>query len=197
MEQGKWNTFQCTVEALMGFFTVKGKSNSSQRSPPPGLPRPLLYGRRRDPPGKVHLRRFRSLTWIEQTHLVFPPKSDQREVILAHALTDVSGLPVPSEVKAAEIIRAIPSPIRWRLWVLYRGKLPDDRVFTSKPLYTAPDRKVYDRRLLESGDTPPPDTDDDVIARRYGAREQAEARALQQAILAQAKRDTLPEATRE
>lgn len=137
------------------------------------------------PVGKF-LYRFRRLTWLEESRIVFPEKVDQREIVLALALDNVSDLPVSRE-DALKVIRTIPTPIRWRMWVLYRGKLPVDRKFSTRNLYDAPERKVYDRKLLESGDNQP-ESEDDVIARRFGPAEAAEARELKQAMLAQARK---------
>jgi hypothetical protein len=46
----------------------------------------------------------------------------------------------------------IPGPPRWRMWVLYRGKSDGDRYYSCRELYDAPDRKVYDRKLIDTGD---------------------------------------------
>jgi hypothetical protein len=73
--------------------------------------------------------RFRRLSWREELRLKFKPKDDQRRVVLALALHDVSGL-VLSPSEATKALQAIPEAVLWRIWVLYRADLPAERYYT-------------------------------------------------------------------
>lgn len=96
------------------------------------------------------LYRFRRLTWIEESALKVPEGEDARNVLLAHALHDGSGMPVGLVEDAARIVRAIPRTLRWRIWVIYRGNLPGDRYYRMKGLFEAPEPQVYRIRRLVS-----------------------------------------------
>ena len=70
--------------------------------------------------------RFRRLTWREEAALKFPAGVDQREVVLSHALVNISGLPVTCTEDALKVLRHVPPALRWRIWVVYRGNLAAD-----------------------------------------------------------------------
>jgi hypothetical protein len=126
--------------------------------------------------------RFRQLTWPEEFEIKFPAGEDQRKILLAHALVDISGLPITSVADATRVLSQIPPAIFWRIWIVYRGNSPADRYFTSKGLYNAPDQKTYNKRLLETEQRVEV-TADDAIQQM----ELREAREIESQIFAQAK----------
>lgn len=133
------------------------------------------------------LYHFRRLTWTEEAAIQVAKGEDPREVILTHALHDISGLPVGSLADAKQVIKAIPKTLRWRIWVVYRGNQSEDRYFSTRGLFEAPDHQAYNKRLIDEGDAAeevdPVNAD---IERRFGAEDAAEARLLQRAMLEQA-----------
>src|SRR5208282_5613423 len=100
--------------------------------------------------------RFRNLTWREELHLTIPPGKNPTRIVLAHALEDVSGLPVKSVEEAAKVFAAMPIPVVSRVYRIYKGLLPASRRFETAGLYRAPDPSVYVKRVAE---------DDDVVTR--------------------------------
>jgi hypothetical protein len=93
---------------------------------------------------------FRRLTWPEEARLQFSKTEDQRKTIMARALVDVSGMPVTPE-QAMTILKNIPDAVFWRMWVVYRGNLPEDRYYISGGLYEAPDPMTYHQRIYDDG----------------------------------------------
>lgn len=77
--------------------------------------------------------RFRRLSWREELRMKLGPKDDQRRIVLATAVRDVSGL-VLSRSDAKKAVQAIPEAVMWRFWVLYWADLPVDRYYTSGAL---------------------------------------------------------------
>jgi len=134
------------------------------------------------------LYRFRRLTWTEQATLKFPPKEDQRLILMAHAMTDVSGFTIASVADALTILKRIPAPIQWRLWVIYQGKLPPERYYSCGGLYEAPEPVVHIKRMFEEGDRTKDEDEilDAQLAQRFGAEELREARELESRMAAQA-----------
>jgi hypothetical protein len=96
--------------------------------------------------------RFRSLTWQEEFRIPFSATEDQRKTLLAHALVDISGLKIPSAAEARTVLDQIPPALFWRIWVVYRGSLPEDRYYATKGLYDAPDQKTYNKRLFDENE---------------------------------------------
>jgi hypothetical protein len=94
---------------------------------------------------------FRRLTWLEETRLSFSKIDDQRKVILAHAMVDISGMPVTPE-EAMQVLKHIPDALFWRIWIVYRGNLPQERYYTSGGLYEAPDPMAYQQRIYDDGE---------------------------------------------
>jgi len=95
--------------------------------------------------------RFRPLPWHEEVRIKFAATDDQRKVLLAQALVDISGLRV-SPADAMRILNELPEALFWRIWVVYRGNLPMDRFFASGPLYEAPDTQTYRSQLTSDTD---------------------------------------------
>lgn len=89
---------------------------------------------------------FRRLTWQEEARLKFPKGEDQRRILLAAALVDISGLPVTPE-QALEALRLMPEAIIWRIFVFYGGKLPQNEYYYSAPIFSAPTPTSYFDRI--------------------------------------------------
>jgi hypothetical protein len=69
---------------------------------------------------------FRRLTWQEEVRLPFSPTQDQRKTVLSHALVDISDLNI-SAAEAMTIPNEFSEANFWRIWIVYRGNLPEER----------------------------------------------------------------------
>lgn len=92
---------------------------------------------------------FRKLTWCEEFNL---PKSeaidkDRRRLILAKTLASVSGLKIASFGEAVPIIQAISRPVLDKVWIMYQGAIPGNKVFSVGPLYKAPEVIIYSKQI--------------------------------------------------
>lgn len=129
--------------------------------------------------------RFRNLTWREELHLTIPPGKNPTRIVLAHALEDVSGLPVKSVEEAAKVFAAMPIPVVSRVYRIYKGLLPASRRFETAGLYRAPDPSVYVKRVAEDDDVV--DQASDRVMQRmeqnFSKQELAEAADIDRQIL--------------
>jgi len=82
---------------------------------------------------------FRELSWREEGSLKFPKGEDRLRLILSHAMTQVSGLAVATREEAMKVLLAIPSAVIQRMFVIYKGNLPNPRRFATTGLYKAPE----------------------------------------------------------
>jgi hypothetical protein len=82
---------------------------------------------------------FRDLSWREEASIKFPKGEDRLRIILSHATTGVSGLPVGSPEEAMRVLKAIPSTVIQRMFIIYKGNLPNPRRFSTTGLYKAPE----------------------------------------------------------
>jgi hypothetical protein len=125
--------------------------------------------------------RFRRLTWREEIRIPFTPAEDHRKTLLIHALSDISGMPVESQDDARKILNQLPEKILSKIWVLYRGNGPEERYYTSRGLYDAPDQKVFVQRVQEQNEAVGrvADRATEQMERRFGAKELAEAREVE------------------
>ena len=132
---------------------------------------------------------FRRLTWREELKIPFSKTEDQRLTFLAQALNDVSGLKIASAADARKILTQLPPAIFWRIWIIYRGGLPEDRFFSTQGLYKAPDQKAYIKRLY--ADEQAIDERVDAATRhleeQFGRAEVQEARAQENQLFQHAK----------
>ena len=133
--------------------------------------------------------RFRRLPWHEELKIPFTKTEDQRLTFLAQALTSVSGFQIASAADAAKILTQLPPAIFWRIWILYRGGLPDDRYFSTQGLYKAPDQKAYIKRLYEDEQIVEEQADEATrqMEAEFGIAEVREARALESKLFQHAK----------
>src|SRR5271157_2982369 len=95
--------------------------------------------------------RFRRMFWREEMILLRDRKKDKDPVrqLLSHALHSVSGLTPSSLEEAEKVISAIPEAIVVRVWRVYRGSLPPNRMFTTSNLFQAPEPSVHQHHLAE------------------------------------------------
>ena len=109
-----------------------------------------------------YVYRFRRLTWPEELRLRSAPGADQCKVVMAAAMVNVSRLPV-TQADALRILGNIPEALIWRIWLLCRANLPDDRYYSSGGLYEAPDTMTY-RKHIDAQDHASAQTGDAAIA---------------------------------
>lgn len=132
--------------------------------------------------------KFRRLFWKEEFDIKAGDR-DERRVILATALVEVSGLQISSFDEAYRVILAIPTPILYRVFLIYKGKQPESRRFTSKNLYKAPEPTAFGTRIAEA-DAALDEKVDPVIKRmedQFGKQEVAEAAEVERQIVAGSK----------
>jgi hypothetical protein len=91
---------------------------------------------------------FRQLAWREEHAIKFEGK-DARRVLLSSALHEISGLAVTSYEEAYRVIEALPVPILNRVFVMYKGGLPNNREFTTLNLYQAAKTLKVESKLDE------------------------------------------------
>lgn len=129
--------------------------------------------------------RFRKLSWREESHLEIPPGKNPMRVVLAHALEEVSGLPVKSVKEAVKVFAAMPSPVVSRVYRIYKGLLPPSRRFETAGLYCAPEPSIYAKRVMEEEDVI--DQASDKVMRQmeqsFGKKELEEAAEVDRQIL--------------
>jgi hypothetical protein len=128
---------------------------------------------------------FRKLLWREEFLIPFPKGKDQMRIYLAHALKEVSGLPVTSLAEATRIMESLPTAISSRVFRIYKGQARANRKFEAVGLYKAPEPNKF-RVLIEEEEDK---TDQLAEAARlrleaqFGHRELAEAASVDKQIL--------------
>ncbi len=129
--------------------------------------------------------KFRRLFWKEEFELDTKNR-DGRRVVLATALVEVSGLKIKNFDDAWRVLEAIPTAILHRVFLIYKGKQPETRAFTTRDLYKAPETTVLGTRLAdEQAETEK--TADIAVTRmeqQFGRKELEEAAAVDQQIVA-------------
>ena len=133
--------------------------------------------------------RFRKLSFEEEFALDVKPGDDGIKAALAAALIAVSGLTLRTE-DAQTVIHSLPDPVRNRLWVLYKAGLPEDRFFTTRGLYSAPEPAALASRIHRG------EQEQDTVAgravaeleRRFKEHEAAQAKEIEQRVFEDAKR---------
>ncbi len=124
---------------------------------------------------------------------MFPPRSDQRRVVLSRALTQVTSGEAARKVSRSEaetIIRNLPEAILWRIWLVYRGNLPNDRYYSSGGLYTAPEPMAYHRKIEEHEEATGAQADQahERLHQQFGAEAAADAAHIGQTMLKNAQK---------
>lgn len=128
--------------------------------------------------------KFRRLYWKEEFQLAANGR-DERRVLLAAALTEVSGLPIKDFNEAYRVLDAMPTPILHRVFIIYKGKQPPTREFATRNLYAAPEPSAYGVHLGEASEAADKATDT-LVARmeqQFGKKEVEEAAEVDRQIV--------------
>lgn len=91
--------------------------------------------------------RFKPLNWREEFSVQYDAKKNRQRTLLAHALVEVSGLKVSSVDEAWKVLDPVPEQILNRVYIIYRGSLPQPQIFTTLGLYKAPEPSRFVRQL--------------------------------------------------
>jgi hypothetical protein len=128
--------------------------------------------------------KFRILHWQEEFALQTNGR-DSRRVLLAAALAEVSGLKIKNFDDAYRVLKALSDPVLHRVFLIYKGKQPPTRMFTTRNLYKAPEPAAYGERLAEQGDATEQKVD--VVTQRmeqqFGKQELEEAAEVDRQIV--------------
>lgn len=129
--------------------------------------------------------KFRKLTWREESALKIPAKVHPYRVVLATALVEVSGLSIGSPEEAMKVVGRLPLPVLNRVFMIYKGKLPEDRRFETVNLYKAPEPANYVQRVMEDEEAMEPTVDEAVrrMETQFTRRELAEAAEVDRKIV--------------
>lgn len=129
--------------------------------------------------------RFKRQMWRDEFNIKFPKGRDQTRVYLAHALVEVSGLPVKSIADATKIIDSLPTAISSRVFRIYKGQLPPNRRFATAALYNAPEPAKYqifvDEEVSERDELA--ERAQAAMEMKFGKKELAEAAEVDRQIL--------------
>src|SRR5277367_3747905 len=130
--------------------------------------------------------KFRRLFWKEEFELQANGR-DERRVVLAAALVEVSGLKINSFEEAWRVLEpgVIPTPILHRVFIIYKGKQPETRMFTTLNLYKAPDTATYGQKIAEEVNATEEMADSATkrMEEQFGKKELAEAAEIDRQIL--------------
>ena len=132
---------------------------------------------------------FRQLSWREEAVIKFDKPENRLRVLLAHSMTDVSGLPVTSVEDAMKVLRAIPATVIQRMWVIFKGSLPMPRRFSTVGLYKAPSPGNFVKRIeqVEAQREAVMDRVEMEMEQKFGQRELAEAREVERQMMRNSK----------
>jgi hypothetical protein len=134
--------------------------------------------------------RFRKLTYREEFALDRKAGVDGQKTVLASALVEVSGLPIPSPADALRILSTVPVPVLNRVWVLYRSGVAEDRFFSTTGLYRAPDPHQLNQ-IQEASDVERSRVvDHSLVAmeQKFGRQEVAETMVTERRLIEDARR---------
>lgn len=128
---------------------------------------------------------FRPMRWREELSIKPAEKVDRRRQLLAHALVAVSGYQVKSVEDAMRIFTAIPLTVVSRIFIIYKGTIPKDRIFHTMGLYKAPEPLRFARQIEEAERAREEETFqkvENMMEQKFGREEMEGARELQEAI---------------
>lgn len=94
--------------------------------------------------------RFHDMRWRKEFGIKYEANKDRLRTILSHALEEVSGLPINSTEQAMRIFEALPSAIVYRIFLIYKGSLPEPRLFKTVGLYQAPEPNRFVKKIQEA-----------------------------------------------
>lgn len=129
-----------------------------------------------------HTFRFRRLKWADMpmvTTWMSQHKMQEATAIMARALIDVSGREV-TPIEALTVLSTMPYTARDVLFKFYKGSLDPHRLFTTPPLYAAPDAQVFARQLeaAEAATDQQVDELEEFLTAKFGHKEVAEEMEL-------------------
>jgi hypothetical protein len=132
---------------------------------------------------------FKKLTFEEEFALTAAPGIAGARVILTAALVTAGDLAIPKE-DAPKIVAALSNPVINRVWLMYKVGLPEDRFFTTRGLYRAPQPNVVARHHQDEEDSQEAPTDRALAAmeQRFGIQQTNAVREQERMLLEDAKR---------
>ena len=137
--------------------------------------------------------RFRRLYWKEEFELQAKGR-DERRVLLAAALVEVSDFKVNNFDEAWRLMApdVLPTTILHRVFLIYKGKQPETRMFATRNLYKAPEPTVYGDRITEETSEVEQRADAAIqrMEQQFGKKELEEAAEVDRQILHGAKTKT-------
>ena len=128
---------------------------------------------------------FRPIRWREELSIKPLEKVDRRRQLLAHALVSVSGFPISNVADATKIFAAIPLTVVSRIFIIYKGTIPPDRIFHTLGLYKAPEPLRFARQIEEAERDREEETFqkvENMMEQKFGREEMEAARELEAAI---------------
>lgn len=127
-----------------------------------------------------YIFKFRTLSWREELAIRFPDK-DRRRALLACAMVEVSGLKIDTAEAALKVMNVLPLTIVHRVFIIWRGSLPEPRSFTTMGLYKAMPQNRFIRVLEEDDQNRERvmDAVEDEMERKFGRKELEEAREIE------------------
>jgi hypothetical protein len=134
--------------------------------------------------------KFKRMRWREHAAIKFEKGKDPQRILLAHALLEVAGIKPKIFDESLRVMGAVPAAIVDRVFKIWRSSFPPARKFTTSKLYCAPEPLQYDRKIDIEGDEEDATHDRTMreLESKFGPKEVAETRSLEQQILAAAQR---------
>jgi hypothetical protein len=128
--------------------------------------------------------RFKPLLWREEFGIKFGKDEDRLRVFLAYALEEVSGIKVKTVAEAKRVLSPIPSSVIQRVFVIYKGSIPEQQMFSTVGLYKAPEPKNMAMRFaaVEKETEQVMDRVEEEMAAKFGRKELEEARELERTM---------------
>jgi hypothetical protein len=140
---------------------------------------------------------FRQLTWRDEFKVKYDPKKDRFRSHLAAALVEVSGLKVNTAEEAMKVLDAMPQSVINRVFVLYKGGLPEPRIFSTVGLYKAPEPSRFVKKFeeVEEQRERVMDKIESEMEQKFGSKELEEAREVERLMAKNSKLRGVTKAT--
>jgi hypothetical protein len=132
---------------------------------------------------------FRPMSWREEFKADLGPKEDRLRTLLSLALVEVSGLKIGKPEDAMQILKAIPSTVIYRAFLIYKGSVPIPRLFKTMGLYKAPEPSKLVKKIQEAEVERERIMDrvEQEMEQKFGRAELQEARRLELEMLRNSK----------
>lgn len=132
---------------------------------------------------------FKPLLWREEFGIKFQPNEDRLRTFLAAALVEVSGVKVNTLEEAKKVLAPLPSSVIQRVFVIYKGSLPNSRMFTTIGLYKAPEAKKLAIKFEEVAQQEERVMDkvEKEMEQKFGKKELEEARRVEREMIKNSK----------